>query len=332
VALKGEDISCVDHNQWFINLLQDFPGKEIELYHEGQAGPRRKSNLFHLLVAAQVNEKDREIDDLRRKNRQKLVGAAAHLSFSMEQDYNTTFKSAKDAQTTVELKKLTAQYEELENEVANASEKGKSAAKEKQFIFYREHMWPTIKPDFLRDPSSQAELPTAGDYAGLISILPSGHLVESTALMVSYFLLHSPELKLALFFTGAPPRGNKGLPSTKSPLAGRVFVKGKGIGKLVQKTSQEFETLSRSSAGREDEYEVLLLDEGLERTTVTAKGIDIELQRIPEPLRILQALVPELDDAAIESSVELYWHEKKGKAIMRGQLVEDKMDKVSAVY
>jgi hypothetical protein len=325
VELVGEDISYVDPNKWFVGLLEDFPF----------------SPVYHELVAEQKGETDRMIDDLRRKNERKLVGPTAHLNFAMDDAYNTTSKLAKDGKTEAKLEELKSQYEALANEVAEASDKARGAAKDRQFEFYRKDLWPTIRGDFLRDPSPQAELPDPGDYAGLISILPSGDLVEPTALTMCHFLAHSPGLKLALFFSSAPPKGQKGLPSADSPLAGRVYVKPQkdkaarwGLGKLANDTSQAFEKSmsSKSSAGEKAEYKVLLFDqEGiLEQTAVAVKGADIELQRIPDPMRRLQELIPKLDDSAIASSVELYWHERKGKAIMRGQLIEDEMDEVSA--
>jgi hypothetical protein len=329
-AVTGALLELVDPNQWFIDL------REVLAAH-----------FFQEIVHEQMLAKDREIDDLRKENKrkQRLGGASEQLKFLVEQDYVTTSGAAKDGLTTSEMKNHIAEYERFEAEIGAAAQTGKGDAKQEQFDYYVEHMWPTIQADFLRDPS-EARLnkvkagsvagtggprggsqppPNPAEYAGLLCILPSGALVESTALSVSHFMLHNEDLELALFFQG----GKSSLPQPESPLANSVFVKGgcyrQRRGKLVKTTSRDFEKALRQSNGREA-LVCVQLDE--EHAPVDIKGGDLELQRIPKALQALQQLVPGLDDAAIAKSVELYWHETKKKAIMRGQLIEDEMNEV----
>jgi hypothetical protein len=319
--VKGEDIELVDPNQWFIDL-REAPDTDI----------------LHEIVHEEMLAKERRNDDLRSANKRKLslTGTSAQLEFLEDQDYITTSGTVKDGLTTSEMNKHIVEYERLEDNIEAADQKDKGNAKQEQFDYYVEEIWPTIQADFLRDPSEARlikakpgtgglqPLPDAGVYAGLMCMLPSGALVESTALSVSYFMRHNKYLELALFFQG----GKSALPSSDSPLAGRVFVKGAGRyhqrrGTLAGMTSEHFDKALRQSDGRKAEYRVHL-DDG--QDPVHIKGEDLELQRIPKALQALQLLVG-LDDAAIEKSVELYWHKTKKKAIMRGQLIEDEMNK-----
>jgi hypothetical protein len=332
-AVTGALLELVDPNQWFIDLVE-LPSVAI----------------FHAIMHEQMMARDRQNDDLRNENKrkQKLVGASEQLEFLVEQDYITMSGTAKDGLTMDEreMQNRIAEYERFEVEIEAAAPKDKGNAKQEQFDYYVEEMWPMIQAYFLRDPSEawlnkvnagtvagtggprggSQPLLDAAQYAGLLCILPSGALVESTALSVSHFMMHNEDLELALFFQG----GRLVLPQPDSPLAGRVFVKGVGRyhqrrGKLLKIASQDFDRALRQSNGRNALYQVQL-DE--EHDPVDIKGEDLELQRIPKSLLALQQLVPGLDDAAIAKSVELYWHETKKKAIMRGQLIEDETNEV----